>query len=82
MLKPGMIEGRYWSLGTEARGLVPLTIARRLSAKLTALRRFALSWNTGRAELKAIMRKVKPGLTKNRERLIPYFATSPRLGSK
>ena len=70
-------------MGTLARGLLaPLMIARRLRAKLTALRRLGLFRNTGRAELNASIRRVKPGLTKNRERLIPYFATIPRLGSK
>ena len=59
-----------------------LTRARRSSARLTALRRPGLLRNNGRAELNASIRKVRPGLRKSCERLIPYFSTRPRAGSK
>ena len=83
VLEAGQVGGRYWSLGMLASGPpAPLMISRRLRAKFTALRRLGLSRNSGRAELKASSRRVNPGLMKNRERLIPYFPTSPRVESR
>ena len=71
----------YWSVSRPARG-PPLIAcsAFRSSAKFTAFRNAGLFRKSGLDVLNASIRSVSPGCEKNRERLTPYFASSPRAG--
>ena len=47
-------------------------------ARLTARRSAGLLLNSGREELKTSVATLRPGVTQNRELLMPYFLINPR----
>ena len=69
-MNPGIAYGRYWSVLTATE---PPPRENLSSAKFTARRSSGLSRKSGLEALNASSLTVKPGLTKKRSRLIPYF---------